>query len=145
MFKISLQLFLEQLESALQGNESSIRCQWPALLPWNFDSWIFIWLCNFLLPSIMKFCHSWLHLTLICLGCSHDELVIRSRDQSISDYGQWCLIFHIELSLSVSTDKIVLLVVMFFRFVTSGEIQKRSEFFEPFIMGLTNGTVDQVC
>ncbi|KAL0547414.1 hypothetical protein IC582_017348 [Cucumis melo] len=70
-------LFLEQLESALQGNESSI---------------------------------------------SHDELVIRSRDQSISDY-----------------------VVMFFRFVTSGEIQKRSEFFEPFIMGLTNGTVDQFC
>ncbi|XP_023527989.1 ubiquitin thioesterase otubain-like [Cucurbita pepo subsp. pepo] len=70
-------LFLEQLESALQGNETSI---------------------------------------------SHDELVIRSRDQSISDY-----------------------VVMFFRFVTSGEIQKRSEFFEPFIMGLTNGTVEQFC
>ncbi|XP_022932666.1 ubiquitin thioesterase otubain-like isoform X2 [Cucurbita moschata] len=31
------------------------------------------------------------------------------------------------------------------RFVTSGEIQKRSEFFEPFIMGLTHGTVDQFC
>lgn len=38
-----------------------------------------------------------------------------------------------------------LLVVMFFRFVTAGEIQKRSEFFEPFIMGLTNATVEQVC
>ncbi|KAF7839429.1 ubiquitin thioesterase otubain-like [Senna tora] len=53
---------------------------------------------------------------------SHDELVFRSRDQSISDY-----------------------VVMFFRFVTSGEIQKRSEFFEPFILGLTNSTVEQFC
>ncbi|XP_023539141.1 ubiquitin thioesterase otubain-like isoform X2 [Cucurbita pepo subsp. pepo] len=31
------------------------------------------------------------------------------------------------------------------RFVTSGEIQKRSEFFQPFIMGLTHGTVDQFC
>lgn len=36
-------------------------------------------------------------------------------------------------------------VVMFFRFVTSGEIRKRSEFFEPFILGLTNATVEQVC
>ncbi|KAL5996965.1 hypothetical protein ACLOJK_007891 [Asimina triloba] len=34
-------------------------------------------------------------------------------------------------------------VVMFFRFVTSGEIRRRSEFFAPFILGLTNGTVDQ--
>ncbi|KAL6977671.1 ubiquitin-specific protease otu1 [Sarracenia purpurea var. burkii] len=70
-------LFLEQLESVLQGNEASI---------------------------------------------SHDELLQRSRDQSISDY-----------------------VVMFFRFVTSGEIRKRSEFFEPFILGLTNATVEQFC
>ncbi|KAF3780111.1 Ubiquitin thioesterase otubain-like [Nymphaea thermarum] len=31
------------------------------------------------------------------------------------------------------------------RFVTSGEIRQRSEFFEPFIMGLSNGTVDQFC
>ncbi|EOX99618.1 Ubiquitin thioesterase otubain-like isoform 3, partial [Theobroma cacao] len=70
-------LFLEQLDSVLQGNEDSI---------------------------------------------SQDELIIRSRDQSISDY-----------------------VVMFFRFVTSGEIRKRSEFFEPFILGLTNATVEQFC
>lgn len=70
-------LFLEQLESVIQGNDTSI---------------------------------------------SHDELVQRSRDQSVSDY-----------------------VVMFFRFVTSGEIRKRSEFFEPFILGLTNATVDQFC
>ena len=35
-------------------------------------------------------------------------------------------------------------IQMFFRFVTSGEIRKRSEFFEPFIAGLTNSTVDQV-
>ncbi|KAG7029138.1 Ubiquitin thioesterase otubain-like protein [Cucurbita argyrosperma subsp. argyrosperma] len=76
-FEDFFELFLEQLESSLRGNENSI---------------------------------------------SHDELVLRSRDQSISDY-----------------------VVMFFRFVTSGEIQKRSEFFEPFIMGLTHGTVDQFC
>ncbi|KAJ1379165.1 Ubiquitin thioesterase Otubain [Sesbania bispinosa] len=53
---------------------------------------------------------------------SHEELVLRSRDQSVSDY-----------------------VVMFFRFVTSAEIQKRSEFFEPFILGLTNTTVEQFC
>ncbi|KAL6011783.1 hypothetical protein ACLOJK_002248 [Asimina triloba] len=31
------------------------------------------------------------------------------------------------------------------RFVTSGEIRRRSEFFAPFILGLTNGTVDQFC
>ncbi|MBA0738842.1 hypothetical protein Gogos_012161 [Gossypium gossypioides] len=30
------------------------------------------------------------------------------------------------------------------RFVTSGEIRKRSEFFEPFILGLTNATVEQM-
>ncbi|KAL9270798.1 OVARIAN TUMOR DOMAIN-containing deubiquitinating enzyme 1-like protein [Drosera capensis] len=70
-------LFLEQLESVIQGCDTSI---------------------------------------------SHNELVLRSRDQSVSDY-----------------------VVMFFRFITSGEIRKRSEFFEPFILGLTNNTVDQFC
>ncbi|CAL1383549.1 unnamed protein product [Linum trigynum] len=53
---------------------------------------------------------------------SHEELVTRSRDQSVSDY-----------------------IVMFFRFVTSGEIRKRSAFFEPFILGLTNATVEQFC
>ncbi|XP_058751189.1 OVARIAN TUMOR DOMAIN-containing deubiquitinating enzyme 1-like [Vicia villosa] len=53
---------------------------------------------------------------------SHEELVLRSRDQSVSDY-----------------------VVMFFRFVTSAAIQNRSEFFEPFIMGLTNTSVEQFC
>ncbi|MCL7048384.1 hypothetical protein MKW94_001972, partial [Papaver nudicaule] len=53
---------------------------------------------------------------------SHDDLVQRSQDQSVSDY-----------------------VVMFFRFVTSGEIRKRSEFFEPFILGLSNTTVEQFC
>ncbi|CAA7405164.1 unnamed protein product [Spirodela intermedia] len=38
-------------------------------------------------------------------------------------------------------------MVMFFRFVTSGEIRRRAEFFEPFILGFTNGigTVDQFC
>ncbi|CAN1817276.1 OVARIAN TUMOR DOMAIN-containing deubiquitinating enzyme 1 [Linum perenne] len=70
-------LFLEQVDSVLEGNDDSV---------------------------------------------SHDELVTRSRDQSVSDY-----------------------VVMFFRFVTSGEIRKRSEFFEPFIFGLTNATVEQFC
>ncbi|KAI3856693.1 hypothetical protein MKX03_026818 [Papaver bracteatum] len=53
---------------------------------------------------------------------SHEDLVQRSRDQSVSDY-----------------------VVMFFRFVTSGEIRRRSEFFEPFILGLSNTTVEQFC
>ncbi|KAJ6703248.1 UBIQUITIN THIOLESTERASE PROTEIN OTUB [Salix viminalis] len=53
---------------------------------------------------------------------SHEELLNRSREQSVSDY-----------------------VVMFFRFVTSGEIRKRSEFFEPFVFGLTNTTVEQFC
>ncbi|OIW13660.1 hypothetical protein TanjilG_08002 [Lupinus angustifolius] len=49
---------------------------------------------------------------------SHEELVLRSRDQSISDYGE---------------------------FVTSAAVQKRSEFFEPFILGLSNTTVEQFC
>jgi len=49
-----------------------------------------------------------------------------------------------DLISSFFLDKLFLLVVMFFRFVTSAEIQKRSEFFEPFIMGLTNTTVEQV-
>ncbi|KAK6160477.1 hypothetical protein DH2020_003858 [Rehmannia glutinosa] len=53
---------------------------------------------------------------------SHEELVQRSRDQSVSDY-----------------------VVMFFRFITSGEIRKRSEFYEPFVQGLTNTSVEQFC
>ncbi|XP_059316240.1 OVARIAN TUMOR DOMAIN-containing deubiquitinating enzyme 1 [Lycium ferocissimum] len=70
-------LFIEQLESVLQGSEDSI---------------------------------------------SHDELLQRSRDPSVSDY-----------------------VVMFLRFVTSGEIRKRSGFFEPFILGLTNSSVEQFC
>lgn len=76
-FEDFFSLFIEQLESVLQGSEASI---------------------------------------------SHDELLVRSRDQSVSDY-----------------------VVMFFRFVTSGEIRKRSEFFEPFILGLSNTTVEQFC
>ncbi|KAM7269416.1 hypothetical protein ACFE04_024913 [Oxalis oulophora] len=67
-------LFLEQLDSVIQGNEGSI---------------------------------------------SHDELLARCQDESISDYGE--------------------------PFVTSGEIRKRSEFFEPFIFGLTNATVEQFC
>ncbi|CAF1972077.1 BnaCnng51760D [Brassica napus] len=53
---------------------------------------------------------------------SYEELVYRSRDQSVSDY-----------------------IVMFFRFVTAGEIRTRAEFFEPFITGLSNSTVDQFC
>ncbi|KAI3983360.1 hypothetical protein MKX01_013427 [Papaver californicum] len=51
---------------------------------------------------------------------SHEDLVQRSRDKSVSDY-----------------------VVMFFRFVTSGEIRSRSEFFKPFILGLADTTVDE--
>ena len=35
-------------------------------------------------------------------------------------------------------------VVMFFRFITSGEMRKRSDFFEPFIFGTSNMTVQQV-
>ncbi|CAF2160366.1 unnamed protein product [Brassica rapa] len=59
----------------------------------------------------------------ILLGSDdYEELVNRSRDQSVSDY-----------------------IVMFFRFVTAGEIRTRAEFFEPFITGLSNSTVDQFC
>ncbi|ERN06143.1 ubiquitin thioesterase otubain-like [Amborella trichopoda] len=53
---------------------------------------------------------------------SYDELLDRSRNASISNY-----------------------VVMFFRFVTSAEIKKRADFFEPFIMGLSNVTVEKFC
>ncbi|KAF8390744.1 hypothetical protein HHK36_025271 [Tetracentron sinense] len=90
-YEHNFQLFLEQLESVLQGNGTSISA---------------------------------INMNFICF--SHDELVLRSRDQSISDY-------------------VCCLVVMFFRFVTSGEIRRRSEFFEPFVMGLTNATVEQFC
>jgi hypothetical protein len=37
-----------------------------------------------------------------------------------------------------------LAVVMFFRFVTSAEVQRRADFFEPFIFGLTNLDVKKV-
>ncbi|KAE9595028.1 putative ubiquitinyl hydrolase 1 [Lupinus albus] len=40
---------------------------------------------------------------------------------------------------------LIMVFVMFFRFVTSAAIQKRSEFFEPFILGLANTTVEQFC
>ncbi|KAF7133059.1 hypothetical protein RHSIM_Rhsim09G0128100 [Rhododendron simsii] len=111
-------LFLEQLESVLQGNKESI---------------------------------------------SHDELIQRSRDQSVSDYSEWHIthvstyvtwmrkedVKHMKFLcaafLSASPYNVSCLVVMFFRFVTSGEIRKRSEFFEPFILGLTNATVEQFC
>ncbi|KAK4764673.1 hypothetical protein SAY86_025763 [Trapa natans] len=36
-------------------------------------------------------------------------------------------------------------VVMFLRFVTAGEMRKRSEFFEPFVMGLASSNVEQFC
>ncbi|EFJ35028.1 hypothetical protein SELMODRAFT_80751, partial [Selaginella moellendorffii] len=49
-------------------------------------------------------------------------LVERCRDQYISNY-----------------------VIMFFRFVTSSEIRRRAEFFEPFILGISSTTVDQFC
>ncbi|KAG8048101.1 hypothetical protein GUJ93_ZPchr0008g12868 [Zizania palustris] len=75
-FEDFFSIFIDQLESVLQGQETSI---------------------------------------------GPEELLERTRDQMVSDY-----------------------VVMFFRFVTSGEIQRRAEFFEPFISGLTNSTVVQV-
>ena len=36
------------------------------------------------------------------------------------------------------------LVVMFFRFVTSGELRRRADFFAPFIQGMSNMSVLQV-
>lgn len=53
---------------------------------------------------------------------SPEELLQRCQDVSISNY-----------------------LVMFFRFITTGEIRKREGFFEPFIMGLSDATVDQFC
>ncbi|KAI3849800.1 hypothetical protein MKW98_026714 [Papaver atlanticum] len=53
---------------------------------------------------------------------SHEDLVQRSRDKSVSDY-----------------------FVMFFRLITSGEIRSRSQFFKPFILGLANTSVDEFC
>ncbi|KAJ7545426.1 hypothetical protein O6H91_09G119500 [Diphasiastrum complanatum] len=53
---------------------------------------------------------------------SVDTLVDRCRDQYVSNY-----------------------VVMFFRFVTSCEIRQRADFFEPFIYGTSNLTVQQFC
>ncbi|KAL6900706.1 hypothetical protein ACP4OV_005382 [Aristida adscensionis] len=76
-FEDFFSVFIDQLESVLQGNETSI---------------------------------------------GPEELLERTRDQTVSDFA-----------------------VMFFRFVTSGEIQRRAEFFEPFISGLSNSTVAQFC
>ncbi|KAJ3681295.1 hypothetical protein LUZ60_015784 [Juncus effusus] len=76
-FEDFFSIFIELLESVLQGSETSI---------------------------------------------GHEELLEKARDQNVSDY-----------------------VVMFFRFITSGEIQRRSDFFEPFIAGLSNNTVNQFC
>lgn len=53
---------------------------------------------------------------------SADKLVESCRDQSVSDS-----------------------VVMFFRFITSGEIRKRGDFFEPFIFGTSSMSVEQFC
>ncbi|XP_051122364.1 OVARIAN TUMOR DOMAIN-containing deubiquitinating enzyme 1-like [Andrographis paniculata] len=53
---------------------------------------------------------------------SHDELLQKSRDPVISDS-----------------------VVMFFRFITSGELKTRSDFYEPFVQGLTSTSVQQFC
>lgn len=76
-FEDFMGIFVEQLQSVIQGNETSI---------------------------------------------SLDTLVERCRDQYVSNY-----------------------VVMFFRFVTSGEIRRRAEFFEPFIQGMSNMSVVQFC
>ncbi|KAK1271122.1 Ubiquitin thioesterase otubain-like [Acorus gramineus] len=51
---------------------------------------------------------------------SLEELESRCRDPLVSDY-----------------------VVMFFRFITAGEIRNRAEFFEPFLFDM--GSVDQFC
>ncbi|XP_057868873.1 OVARIAN TUMOR DOMAIN-containing deubiquitinating enzyme 1 isoform X2 [Cryptomeria japonica] len=54
---------------------------------------------------------------------SIDTLLERSRDQLISNY-----------------------IVMFLRFVTAGEIRRRAEFFEPFIVGVSSSSsVEQFC
>lgn len=53
---------------------------------------------------------------------SLDTLVQRCRDSGVSDY-----------------------VVMFFRFVTSCEIQHRAEFFEPFVFGTSDMSVIKFC
>eukprot|EP00897_Mesotaenium_endlicherianum_P003356 jgi/Mesen1/3048/ME000018S02355 len=53
---------------------------------------------------------------------SLDTLLERCRDPNVSNY-----------------------VVMFFRFVTSSEIQTRADFFEPFIMGTTELDVVKFC
>lgn len=84
---------------------------------------------------------------LFFLSSSYDELVNRSRDQSVSDYSKLLLNFFDNLySTECGFDRFLCLsVVMFFRFVTAGEIKTRAEFFEPFITGLSNTTVDQVC
>ncbi|KAH0460896.1 hypothetical protein IEQ34_008471 [Dendrobium chrysotoxum] len=95
-------IFMEQLESVLQGKEASI---------------------------------------------SMEELLSRSRDQFVSDYGKRTFApnFALIFILFKVPDNVCMVVVMFFRFVTSGEIRKRAEFFEPFIAGLTNTSVDQFC
>jgi len=76
-FEDFLVIFVEQLQSVIQGRETSI---------------------------------------------SLETLIERCRDQYVSNY-----------------------VVMFFRFVTSGEIRRRTDFFEPFILGMSGMNVVQFC
>ncbi|KAL5221382.1 hypothetical protein ABZP36_026095 [Zizania latifolia] len=101
-FEDFFSIFIDQLESVLQGQETSI---------------------------------------------GPEELIERTRDQMVSDYGLYNQICVVCLSQLFSHYYLTVfcLVVMFFRFVTSGEIQRRAEFFEPFISGLTNSTVVQFC
>lgn len=101
--------------------------------------------CNFLILFLflLGFCLNELFINMIAvmksllLEAEISQYPIMVSDKSYPK----CL----DLISSRCLDKSALLVVMFFRFVTSAEIQMRTEFFEPFILGLTNTTVEQVC
>lgn len=90
VFWCKLQLFIEQLESVLQGNEGSIRfvdvtinilfyCTYK-------KSGLRVRLTVFLLIMIVALAHYCFQF--ICFGLSQEELVARCRDQSVSDYGE---------------------------------------------------------
>ncbi|KAK4753653.1 hypothetical protein SAY87_001757 [Trapa incisa] len=77
---------------------------------------------------------------------SHEELVRKCRCPSHSNSGELFKIMTFMGPLALTLySRFFCSVVMFLRFVTAGEMRKRSEFFEPFVMGLASSNVEQFC
>lgn len=81
---------------------------------------------------------------LLTLGFFLNIVTDFSATRSGLDFPPSTLFFRLQYTFSRLPYRMWALVVMFFRFVTSGEIRRRAEFFEPFIQGMSNMSVVQV-